>query len=306
MNRRRIIAATLTAATLTGLTGCASASTPPDMIALHYAGGDLSAKKFVDCLDPSSRSGYDPGDTYVGYPTRQVSFDATGSFGAESEAFSVVSQDNAEMRVPVTVTFRLKTDCDTLRKMHETIGSRYNAGFDTDADSGTGQSNRGWVSMLRYVIGKPLDSALDRKAQQYGWRKLWNDPAVKTALERDVNGSIAALVARQAGGEFFDDFSVLIQKPDPTEAGLKDAIALEQVAVAKANAAEKQAAADVRAADAQVAVAKAKALSKRQEVEAYRLKGMTSAEAIRAYNEAQMIEKGLNPRQPTYLVNSTR
>lgn len=285
------------------LTGCATASTPPDLEAVHYSGGAISAKKFKDCLDPSTRSGFDPGDKYIGYPVRQVSYDATGGSDSEAAPFKVVSKDNAEMTVPATITFRLKADCPTLRKMHETIGARYDAGF--DASGSSSDTNEGWVAMLNYVIGKPLDTALDRMAQQYKWRDLWNDPKVKTALERQVNASIQGLVTRQAGGDFFTDFSVLIQKPDPVAEGLKQAVALEQTQVAKANAAKARAEADKAAAEAQVAVARARAETKQADINGYRLPGLSPKDALDGYLRSQMVKRGLNPEQPTYLVNGT-
>jgi hypothetical protein len=279
------------------LSSCATASTGADMIALHYKGGATQAKKFENCLPPSSRSGFDPGDAYYGYPVRQVSYDATGSESSESEQFKVVSNDGAELYVPVTVTFNLITDCETLRKMHETIGSRYSAYY--DASGSTSDSNEGWVDMLNFVIGKPLDATLDRVAQQYNWRDIWNDPKVKAEMERAVNDSIDDLVNRQAGGEFFTNFSVLVQKPDPVNNGLKNAIAQEQTKVAQAKAQELQARADKARAEAQEAVAKAEAANKRAAIEGFKLQGMSADEAMEAYLKSQAIAKGINPWQPS-------
>jgi len=249
------------------LTGCATASTPPDLIALHYSGGIGSAKKFQGCLDPSSRSGFDPGDKYIGYPTRQVSYDATGGSGAESAAFTVVSKDNAELRVPVTVTFNLITTCDTLRKFHETLGARFAAGFDPSGTSADAPD--GWRNLLNYVIGKPLDTTLDRVAQNYTWRQVWNDPQVKAALEKEVNANIDDLVARQAGGEFFENFNVLIMKPDPVDPGLKQSIADEQANIAQANAQTAKAKADEATAKAQERLARAQARTKEAEIRGF-------------------------------------
>lgn len=283
--------------------GCATASTGPDMVAVHYQGGAVSAKKFIDCLDPSRRSGFDPGDSYYGYPTRQVSYDATGGDAAEATPFKVVSDDNAELTVPVTVTFKLKTDCETLRKMHETIGSRYAAYYNPNGS--TSDDNAGWKRMLNFVIGKPLDTTLDRVAQQYRWRDIWNNPKVKNEMEQAVNESLDDLVARQAGGDFFEDFSVLVQTPDPVDDNLKKAIADEQASVARANSQEAQARADKAAAEAQEAVARAKAANNRAEIEGFMLRGMSPKDAMEAYLRFQMIEQGLNPLQPTYKVSST-
>lgn len=249
------------------LSSCATASTGADLKALHYQGGAVSAKKFVDCLEPSSRSGFDPGDKYYAYPTRQVSYDATGGGGAESEAFKVVSKDNAELSVPVTVTFNLITDCETLRKFHETVGARYSAYF--DANGSSSEAPQGWVQMLNYVIGKPLDTTLDRVAQDYNYRDVWNDPKVKIEFEEAVNENIDDLVARQAGGEFFENFNVLVLKPDPVDDALKAAISEEQAAVAEANAAKQKAKADTATAKAQQRLAAAQAKAKQAEIRGF-------------------------------------
>lgn len=277
------------------LTGCASASTGPDLKALHYSGGAMSAKKFQGCLDPSSRSGYDPGDKYVAFPTRQISYDATGGKGAEARAFTVVSKDNAELYVPATVTFSLDTSCSVLRKFYETIGARYNAGFDPNGDSGN--PPEGWTALLNYVIGKPLDTTLDRVAQNYDYRAVWNDPAVKAAFEKEVNQNIETLVNRQAGGDFFRDFTVLILKPDPKDPSLKKAIADEQAAVAQANAAKAKADADTKTAQAQLALQQAQAHAKQAEIAGYG--------GVENYLKHEAIAAGQNPFQQQFVVSGT-
>jgi hypothetical protein len=283
-------------------TGCASASTGPDIKDVHYQGGSFSAKKFVDCVDPSTRTGWHPGDQYYGYPTRQISYDATGGQDSESKPFTVVSVDNAELTVPATVTFRLKTDCATLRKFHERIGARFDAAFDGSAKSS--DYSKGWITMLNFVIGKPLDQALDRASQDYKWRQLWNDPITKQAIERQVSKSLGTLVARQADGQFFEDFSVLIQKPDPTNDALKQAVAEEQAAVAQANsesakaaAQEAQAKADAAKANAQVAVAQAEAKKQKALIDGYG--------GPEAYKCIYLANHNLNCAQPTYVVSGT-
>jgi hypothetical protein len=247
LKRTTVAALALVVAAL-ALSGCSNVSTGSDQTALHYKAGPLSSTKFANCVPASERNIDGPADKHFTYPTSQRTYDATGGKGAESGPFTVVSKDNAEMRVPVTVTFTLKADCETLRKFHERLGNRY-AAYDDGA---------GWAEMLNFVIGKPLDTALDRTAQGFNWRDLWNNPATKTELEKAVDGALATLVERQAGGVFFDIGEVLIQKPEPTNGALKDAVATEQAAVAQANSAKAKADADRVAAEAQIAVAKAR------------------------------------------------
>lgn len=278
----------LAAVLLGGLTSCTSVSTATDQVALEYNGYNVipADQSFEACHEGGKQSYSGPGNDFVYFPVNQRSFDATGSASSERGPFTVVSDDNAELRVPVSVTFNLKGDCRSLKEFYEKIGRKYDAGM-TD-----GRTNQGWRNMLDFVIGQPLDVTLDRVAQQYDWRKIWNDEAVRVEFERAVRDSLPAQVKNRAGGDYFENFAVLVQKPDPVSEDLKNAIVAEQSGVAKANAAEAEAVAQVRAAEAQVAVAEAQARARQAEIAGY-----GSAEA---YNEARMIEKGLNPRQPTY------
>lgn len=266
----------ITAVTLAA--GCSNISTDSDQTSLHYKAGPLSSTKFANCVAPSQRNVDGAADKHFTYPTSQRTFDATGGDQSESGPFTVVSKDNAELKVPVTVTFTLKADCDTLRKFHERLGNRY-AAYKEAGDVG-------WANLLNFVIGKPLDTTLDRVSQGYNWRDLWNNPASKAELEKAVDTDLAAQVQRQAGGDFFDIGEVLIQKPEPANADLKNAVATEQSSVAKANSQLAEAKAQQAAADAQVSVARARAEATKAEV------GALGADAwIRKY----AIDKGMNP-----------
>jgi hypothetical protein len=264
--------AALVAAIAMLATGCATANSPSDLMGVHYSGGSVSSKEFKDCLEPSTRSGFDPGDGYYFYPTRQISYEASAEENAERGRFTVVSDDNAELYVPIRVTMQLDTNCDTLRKFHEEIGSRYAAyirnGEDENDDGEWNSADYpdGWVNLLNDVVGKPLDATVDRIAQSYDWREVWNDEAVRVEMENEIEDSIEEMVNEQAGGDFFTDFTVLVNKPDPVDEGLKQAIADEQNAVAQANAAKAKAEADIATAEAQERLAKAKAEEKRAEI----------------------------------------
>jgi ElaB/YqjD/DUF883 family membrane-anchored ribosome-binding protein len=143
------------------------------------------------------------------------------------------------------------------------------------------------------VIGKPLDTTLDRVAQNYDWRAVWNDPKVKAAFETEVNTNIETLVNRQAGGDFFQNFTVLILKPDPVDPGLKQAIADEQNAVAEANAAKAKAEADEITARAQAKLAEAQAKTQQAEIKGYG--------GINSFLKHECILQGCNPYQPVII-----
>jgi SPFH domain / Band 7 family len=252
---KRIIMALVALALLT--TGCATTSAPADLKGVHYSGGSFSSKKFSNCIDPSTRD-FSPGDKYYYYPTRQISFEASDDSSAERGRFLVVSSDSAQLLVPVRLTFQLDTNCDVLRKFHEEIGSRYNAAIQDDVtDDGETTSAdypKGWVALLNDVIGKPLDNSLIRIAQKYPWRQVWSDDAVRQEMQIEIGSTIEDAVASQAGGDYFSDFTVLVQQPTPEDPALVDAIAQEQAGIAQAKADKAKA-----EADADTARAKAKA-----------------------------------------------
>jgi hypothetical protein len=292
---RRIVAATAGLAALTLISGCSTVSTAPDKVALHYKGGPLSSTKFANCVEASTRNIDGPADAHYTYPVSQRAFDATGGNGADAKPFTVVSNDNSEMRVPATLTVTLRSDCKTLREFHERIGGRYQAYFDGD------EASDGWVKMLNFVVGKPFDTALDRAAQKYNWRDLWNDPATKAAFEAQVRellvgkpatGNIPAvpgLITTQAGGTYFDVNAVTILKPEPVSESLRTNVANEQAAVASAKSAKAEAEAREASAKAQLAV---------EQAEAAKIQARIKVLGRDGWLKEQAISKGLNPWQP--------
>lgn len=282
MQNRITKLAVISAAAAMLVTGCSIVSTPPDQVALHYEGGALSAREFKACVDPSKREVNGPGDKYYLYPTSLRTYTASDDASSERGPVTVVSKDNAEMNVPVTVTFTLITECDTLRKFHETIGNRNNAfwggsDFTDDADQNNDGTPDGWVSVLNTFVGESMKAELDRASQGYDWRQLWNDPKIKTELENTLNETLGQSVDRRMGGHFFKIQTILVQKPVPVNEDLKNAVANEQAAVAKAKAAEaeavaleKSAVAEAKAAqakaEAEIAVAKAQAAQMEEQI----------------------------------------
>lgn len=308
MHARKVtVVAVGAAVAAVAVTGCSTVSTESDQVALGYNKGSFSSKTFDKCIPASSREVDGPSDQHFVYPTSQRVYDATGRDGADAEAFTVVSKDNAELRQPVTVTFTLNTDCSPitvagteykggiLQYFHERLGNRYSAFWNSDeeGDAGSEGAPKGWVNLLNFAIGQPLDTTLDRVAQGQNWRDLWNNPTTKAQIEREVADNIQEIVDTQtgapAGHHFFTGFRVLVQKPDPVNQDLKNAVSAEQTNVAKANSQLAEARAQEAAANAQIAVARARALATKAEVDAL------GADAwIRKY----AIDKGMNPFPP--------
>ncbi len=317
MNRtlKRIIAATGATTLLAVGTAC-SVRPEPDMVVVHFKGGSTQAKTFEGCIEPGTKETKGWSEGYFAYPTRQVSYDASTDDGAERGRFSVVSKDGVDLLIPVSVTFTLDTACEdkdsALPQFHQRLGAKYNAYWEEGDKSS--DVPEGWIDMLNFVIGKPLDAALDRIALDYNWRDLRSDPIVKTNVERAINEvlngdeekNVESLITRQADGDFFQDFSALMQKPDPTNPDLLQAIADQQTRVTEAEAEKAKAEADTATARSRQDLARAEAFEQRATILGFKLPGMTSQEAVDAYRKFLMVEKGLNPDQPTYIVGGTQ
>jgi len=301
--RRRSVAAFLGAIAAFGLVGCSS----------QIAAGQRAVKvddyiviptdpKVEGCIEPETSEFNPPGGfTVYKYPSRQISWDATGAEDAEAQATVVVSNASApaELRVPVTVTFDLTGDCDSLMQFHRDFGTKYQGWLNDD-----GSVSDGWKNLLRYVVGQPLENTLVSVAQKYPWRNIWNDEKVRIEFQNALRDTLpAASKARTNGKEYFVNFQVTVMKPDPVDPGLKQAIVAEQQAIANANAAKAKgvadaeaakakADADVKTALAQTELARQQALQKQAEIAGY--------PSVDDFLKAKLIENGGNPFQPTY------
>jgi len=290
--KRRTAAAVVFGALALVMTGCAT-SMPAGQQAVVVDGYALipTDPKITGCIAPEKSQTEITNDVYR-YPSRQISWDATGADGSERDAYKVVSNiaAPAELTVPVVVTMDLTTDCDMLSEFHREFGTKYNGWLNED-----GTSSTGWVQLLTYVIGQPLEQTLLPIAQKYTWQQIWNDEAIRVEFQQSVLQQLPeASKMRTNGKEFFTNFQVTVLKPEPVDEGLKLAIVNEQKGVAEANAKKAAADASVFAAQAETEQARAEALKKQAEISGY--------PTVEAYLEAQMIEAGLNPRQPTYVV----
>lgn len=282
------------------MSACGSnVQTPVGYTALHYSGGATSGAKFEDCVAPGTFRSDGFGDSHYLYPTgNQRTYDASDDKAAEQPPITVLSSDNQELKVPVGVTFHLNSDCQVLRQFHEKIGARNNAFWiDPSSEDEKPEGNAGWLAILRFYIGKQLDTGLDREAQSYGWQKLWNDPATKSAMEAAMQTKLQGLVdgfmGAEQGKSFFVIETVRIQKPEPTNPQLRENIAAAQAAVAKADTAKAEADAQKAAAEAQVAVAKAQAAQVQEQIKVLGKDGYLAT--LDQQNKEKAIEKGLNP-----------
>ncbi len=278
-----------------GLAAASSVSTGPNEVAVHIGGGPIENASFKGCVPAGTHQNLNsPGDTYVTYSTSQRDWDATGQGGADAAPFKVVSSDNVEMQIPIIVRFYQITDCRTLEKFYDNLGQRYGAYITKD-----GGGSPGWETMVRKIVADPVDVELGRIAQKYRWTVVRNSPKVRTEIATSLKDDIAGLVESNAQGHYFDRFSVLVKKPEPTDPNLLKKINDAQAAIYAAQAAKVTADAERQEAQAQVAVSRAKSAKNVADILGFKLPGMTNQQAVRAYNEHFLISQQGNPYQPS-------
>lgn len=273
---------------LVALAACSAVSTAADQEALHYNGGHYSSKTFSNCVPASTHKTNGPGDKYYIYPLNQRSYDATGAPEvSERGPFTATTKDPQEIYIPLTVTFELNPDCQTLRKFHEIIGNKYQAwwgGSDfVDTDENKNNVPDGWEHLLNFVFGNALQNEVSAAASGYDWRTLWNDPKTRVEIQNQIQAALPALVEKNAGAPagmtFFQNITVTVLHPD-IPAALKANVQAQQAAVAKADSTKAQADAEAKAAQAQIAVANAQAASIAAEVKVLGPNGYVTKYAI--------------------------
>lgn len=193
----------LAAIFLIGATGC-SASTEPDQVGLQYGAGPIESTKFAACVKPSEREGLGIFDEFYAYPagTRTYTFDDPGDRGP----IEIADKDGQPLTVSGVLTFSLNTDCDVLQQFHERIGLKYGA-------SGDGLEK--WGEVLADYLGQPMRSAMRDAASSYTWRQLYSDAAMRTEWENKVKDLLPEYVKDLAEGDFFRNFTLLSQVPQP-------------------------------------------------------------------------------------------
>lgn len=287
---------------MTTLLAASSVSTGPNEVAIHVGGGPIEDAAIKDCIPSATKQVFNsPGDDYIRYSTSQRDWDATGQAGSDMGAYHAVSKDNVEMQVPIIVRYyQITDDCETLKAFYNNLGQRYSAYINED---GTGSP--GWQVMIRKIVADPVDVELGRIVQKYDWLDVRNNPAVRTEIADTLRDEITGLVDSNAQGHYFENFSVLVKKPEPTDLELLAEINGAQKAKYTAQAAKVTAKAARLQAIAEERTARAQAKKMQSEINGFRLPGMSPDEAVRAYNQHLLIESGGNPFQPQYIVGGT-
>ena len=280
MKKPLIIVAGLAAA---GLTACSSVPAGQQAVEVDSWGSPTVG----NCVKEESQVGTFTVDLKR-YPARAISWDANNDPGAERGPYLALSNPTAqaEMAIPVTITFDLTTDCEKLKQFHRDYGTKYQGWV--DEQSGTSD---GWNQLINYTVSQPAEQAVINVTQKYPWQKVWNDEGVR--------GEYKESAARTGGVEYFTNFQVTVGKPYPTNESLRQSAEQQQANAAAAEAERikltAQADAEKAAAESQrdAAIAKKAAEEAQAQVRAAEIAGFgTGPGAVDAYlrNQCRRVE----------------
>lgn len=207
-----------------------SINTEPDQQGIWYKAGPLTSTHFDHCVLPGTRelTGGLADKTFV-YPAGQRTFEYRDGEGADSGVIVALTKDNVELKTSGVVRFSLTDDCALLQKFHEQIGIKYNAKMDGS------KTSDGWREMLNVYLQTSLQRAVNEATQEFNWKELYNDVAVKAAWEKKVSELLPRFVQQSMDGEYFSNYSLTIQKPNLPDDLLK-ALQDTQTAVEQNNA----------------------------------------------------------------------
>lgn len=253
MNKPLIV---ITSLAMAALTACAQV--PAGQQALEI--DSFGAPTISACVKEESQVGTITVDLRR-FPARQITWDANNDPGAERGPYTAMSKPQspplkegevagpdystgqAEMAIPMTITFDLTTDCDSLKQFYRDYATQDSGWLNDD-----GSSSEGWKKLLTRVISQPAEQAVIGITQKYPWQKIWNDETVRVEYKDALQTRLPKEAAARTGGkEYFTNFVVNVGKPYPTDDRLKTAAASIQSAQAEADAKRTQLTAEANA-----------------------------------------------------------
>lgn len=182
-------------------TGCTVASPGPDETGILYDKGPLSNTEFNQCVGAGQRVFAGPFDGSYTYPAGQRHFVfSAAEDGRDREPYQAPTKDAVTVGVEGQMRFELTSDCDLLRQFHEKIGLRH-------------KGDEGWQRVLRTYLDQPLARAVTEVTQEREWKNLYSDPKAKAEWEQAVMKRLPAYIEQAAGGAYFTNVSLTLQKP---------------------------------------------------------------------------------------------
>lgn len=186
---------------LMGLTGCTVTNPNPDENGVLYDKGPIRDTEFNTCVNPGEKKFSSLMDESFTYPAGQRYFVfSSAETGRDRPAYDAPTKDAVTVGVEGQMRFELTSDCELLKQFHEKIGLR-------------NKGDEGWETILRTYLDQPLNRAITETTQGMEWQKLYADPAAKAKWEKEVMEKLDAYITQAAGGEYFTNISLTLQKP---------------------------------------------------------------------------------------------
>ena len=236
------------------------------------------------------------GTEWFRFPSREITWDANNDVGAERGPYTALSKPastqpkpgepadpnfstgQAEMAIPVTITFNMTTDCEKLKDFFREYAVQDNGWLDSD-----GNVTEGWVKTLTRYISQPAEQTIVAVTQRYPWQKIWNDEEVRKEYVKTLKEELPKITADRTGGvSYFEDFQVIVYKPYPTNEDLRRNAEQIQANQAAADAERIRLTAQ---AEAQRAAAEAQQAAAEAQRAAEQARAGVRAEEIRAFGE---------------------
>lgn len=203
-------------------------NTEPDQQGVWYKAGPFTSTHFDHCVKPGERQlfGGVADQTFV-YPAGQRTYEFSTAAAADTPPIVALTKDNIELTTTGVVRFNLTSECEVLRQFHEKIALKDKAYIT--------EGNEGWKKVLNTYLLTSLQRAVNEATQEFNWKELYNDVNVKSKWEAKVSELLPRFVMQGMDGEFFDNYSLTIQKPTLPEALVK-ALQDTQTAIEQNNA----------------------------------------------------------------------
>lgn len=186
---------------LMGLTGCTVTNPNPDENGILYDKGPIRDTEFAACVGPGEKKFSSLMDEGFTYPAGQRYFVfSSAETGSDRSPYEAPTKDAVTVGVEGQMRFELTGDCELLKQFHEKIGLR-------------NKGDEGWQTILRTYLDQPLNRAVTEVTQSRDWKALYADPAAKGAWEKEVMAKLDDYITQAAGGEYFTNISLTLQKP---------------------------------------------------------------------------------------------
>lgn len=197
MKYKKFIAASAIA--LMGLTGCTVTNPNPDENGILYDKGPIRDTEFSTCVAPGEKKFSSLMDESFTYPAGQRYF-VFSNEGGDRPPYEAPTKDAVTVGVEGQMRFELTGDCELLQQFHEKIGLR-------------NKGDEGWNTILTTYLSQPLNRAISEVTQTMDWQALYSEADAKAQWEKRVMEKLNIYINQAAGGDYFQNIALTLQKP---------------------------------------------------------------------------------------------